>query len=151
MFIPGRHRPRQPAVLAVELAGGAVVVRKGQDDLVMNVLLNHLCPLGVEVVRRVLREHVLELRAALRDPPALHLSRFPCPRSPPAHGDVRARPLTLNLTPALVPRPAQLLRRYGDERQLQAMGPLEQEHLLTAGSVDLVDGGPEPSLCQPPA
>ncbi|MBU2670220.1 hypothetical protein KOI35_42640 [Actinoplanes bogorensis] len=67
------------ALLDLEAAGGEVVVRKDQYDLVMNVL-NHLCPVGVEIDTRAVREHVLELRDAL-------LEAFP----PYTYPDFRAR------------------------------------------------------------
>jgi hypothetical protein len=67
------------ALLDLEAAGGEVVIRKDQYDLVMNVL-NHLCPVGVEIDTRAAREHVLELRDAL-------LEAFP----PYTYPDFRAR------------------------------------------------------------
>ncbi|MFE5720443.1 LamG-like jellyroll fold domain-containing protein [Streptomyces erythrochromogenes] len=67
------------AVRAVESGGGRVVIRKDQYDLLMNVL-NHLCPIGVEVDTRVVRAYVPELRAAL-------LEAFP----PYTYPDFRAR------------------------------------------------------------
>ncbi len=53
-----------PQLEALERAGAPVVIRKDQYDLVMNVL-SELHPLGVEIDTRVIREHVLELRAGL--------------------------------------------------------------------------------------
>ncbi|WP_329245983.1 hypothetical protein OG223_11195 [Streptomyces sp. NBC_01478] len=68
-----------PELQAVEQGGGRFVISKDQYDLAMNVL-NHLCPIGVEVDTGLLRSHVPELRAALLDP-------FP----PYTYPDFRAR------------------------------------------------------------
>ena len=55
-----------PELEARERAGAAVVIRKDQYDLVMNVL-NELHPIGVEVSTRIIREHVVELGESLLD------------------------------------------------------------------------------------
>lgn len=55
-----------PRLREAEAAGTPVVVRKDQYDLVMNVL-NELHPIGVEIDTRMLRAHVVELRAGLLD------------------------------------------------------------------------------------
>ncbi|MGW6058046.1 LamG-like jellyroll fold domain-containing protein [Streptomyces sp. NPDC055189] len=55
-----------PELRRLEETGTPVVVRKDQYDLVMNVL-HELHPIGVEVDTRVLRAHVVELRAGLLD------------------------------------------------------------------------------------
>ncbi|MEV4559234.1 LamG-like jellyroll fold domain-containing protein [Kitasatospora sp. NPDC049285] len=68
-----------PALQAVEQGGGRFVISKDQYDLAMNVL-NHLCPIGVEVDTALIRSHVPELQAALLDP-------FP----PYTYPDFRAR------------------------------------------------------------
>ncbi|MFI5529917.1 LamG-like jellyroll fold domain-containing protein [Kitasatospora sp. NPDC051853] len=68
-----------PELLAVEQGGGRFVVSKDQYDLAMNVL-NHLCPIGVEVDTGPVRAHVPELLAAALDP-------FP----PYTYPDFRAR------------------------------------------------------------
>ncbi|RJL35444.1 LamG-like jellyroll fold domain-containing protein [Bailinhaonella thermotolerans] len=51
---------------AIEAAGGRFVVAKDQYDLAMNVL-NHLCPVGVEIDTGSVRAHVLELASGLLD------------------------------------------------------------------------------------
>jgi DNA-binding beta-propeller fold protein YncE len=55
-----------PALEALEQGGTPVVIRKDQYNLVMNVL-NELHPIGVEIDTRIVREHVVELRAGLID------------------------------------------------------------------------------------
>ncbi|MEV8630891.1 LamG-like jellyroll fold domain-containing protein [Streptosporangium sp. NPDC051023] len=54
-------------LLAMERAGDRFVIGKDQYDLAMNVL-NHLCPIGVEIDTRAIRAHVLELQSGLLDP-----------------------------------------------------------------------------------
>lgn len=68
-----------PELQALEQGGGRFVISKDQYDLAMNVL-NHLCPVGVEVDTGPIRAHVAELRAATLDP-------FP----PYTYPDFRAR------------------------------------------------------------
>lgn len=66
---PGPHTVRvglAQELLDREAAGEKIVIQRDQFDLVMNVL-NHLCPVGVEVDTRAVRDRVVELRAGLSE------------------------------------------------------------------------------------
>jgi DNA-binding beta-propeller fold protein YncE len=79
---PGPYKVRiEPSeeLLAREAAGHPTVIQRDQFDLVMNVL-NHLCPVGVEVDTSAVRDRVVELRTGL-------LEAFP----PHTYPDFRAR------------------------------------------------------------